>query len=178
MDSVVGLAVALGVILVFVCTVLLAKSAHQIQPYEQGVVSLLGSYRRTINPGFHMMGPFNVVIRVDLRPRSVILPPFPAPTVSGQPATVGAQVDYKVVNAARATFLSVDVGTSVQRSVKETVGNEVAHHTLETLLPNGWSIAQRSRERLVQLSGPMGIEILRLSITIQGVTGQLEFFAN
>jgi regulator of protease activity HflC (stomatin/prohibitin superfamily) len=178
MDSSAGsVFVAVAIIAVFAYLIVFAKGCHVIRPYQQGVVTMLGSYRQTINPGFRIVSPLATVVVVDLRPRSAVLVPFPTPTVSGQPVNVGAHVEFKVVDAARSVFQSADLTATLQRALKESLANEVAPTTLETILPSGWSIAQRTRERLVSLAAPLGVEIQRVSITVDASAGRLEFFA-
>ncbi|EQD28316.1 Band 7 protein, partial [mine drainage metagenome] len=55
------------VIALFVLLVLLARMIYTIQPYQQGIVTLLGSYKRIINPGFNIISPLATVLKIDLR---------------------------------------------------------------------------------------------------------------
>ncbi|MGI0154974.1 MAG: SPFH domain-containing protein, partial [Thermoplasmata archaeon] len=67
--------VIVGIVLAFiVILVILTRMIYTIQPYQQGIVTLLGSYKRMINPGFNLVSPLAQVLKIDLRTQVLEVP--------------------------------------------------------------------------------------------------------
>jgi regulator of protease activity HflC (stomatin/prohibitin superfamily) len=179
MDGSAQAAAVFAVVLTFVivAVILLLRCVRTIRPYEQGVVTILGLYRRTLSPGFQLVGPLDVVVRVDLRPQTAMLPPYGSPSGDGTPITVSARADYRIVNAARSVFQTPSVGDALQRSMKEAVSDAVSRTSKETVGANGGSIAREARDRTATLSESFGVAVECVTVTIQGPGGPMEFFS-
>jgi regulator of protease activity HflC (stomatin/prohibitin superfamily) len=118
------LAIALGMSAV-VLLLILVRMIRIVRPYEQGVVVLLGSYKRLINPGFNLVSPLAQVLRVDLRSQRLSLARISIATPHG-PVVVSGSVRYRVRDAARFAFQVKDVpaelGDRTRAAVRETLG--------------------------------------------------------
>jgi regulator of protease activity HflC (stomatin/prohibitin superfamily) len=140
-------------------------------------VTVLGSYRQTLNPRLHFVSPLAVVVRVDLRPQSSVRPPFAAPAVDGTPIMVGARGEYRIVSAVKSVFGTPHVGEAVRRSLKEAVSDSVSRRSKEATLTDGWSIAQEVRDRVTDLTRPFGAGVDCVTVTVQSAVGPMEYFS-
>jgi len=105
---------------------LLVRGIHVIQPYQQGVVVLLGAYKRLLQPGFNWVTPVASVRRVDLRSqRLVVQAPWSAPL--GSTAQAGIVITYRIVDAPAALFqtqdLRGDLATRARKAAVELMGS-------------------------------------------------------
>src|SRR5579859_1109004 len=94
------LVIVLAVILLLIAT----RGIWTIQPYQQGIVTLLGSYKRMINPGFHWINPIARVLKIDLRTQVLEIPRQEVITKDNSPTNVDAIIYIKVVDAPKAIF--------------------------------------------------------------------------
>ncbi|MCI4340642.1 MAG: SPFH/Band 7/PHB domain protein, partial [Thermoplasmata archaeon] len=62
------------VIFVVAMVIILNRMLYQIAPYQQGIVIVLGSYRKLINPGFNVVTPLATVTKMDLRTQVLEVP--------------------------------------------------------------------------------------------------------
>ncbi|MGP8109776.1 MAG: SPFH domain-containing protein, partial [Thermoplasmata archaeon] len=86
-----------GFLAVIILFVLLSRMIYTIQPYQQGVVTLLGSYKRIVNPGFNIVSPLAVVLKIDLRTQVLEIPRQEVITKDNSPTNVDAIIYIKVV---------------------------------------------------------------------------------
>jgi regulator of protease activity HflC (stomatin/prohibitin superfamily) len=116
----VGLAVA-GIALVVVLLGLLTLSVTTIRPYEVGVETVFGQYRRQVHPGFHLGNPLAKIQRVDLREQLLDVPPVWVNGASGNPTSMGAVVRFHVADAAKAVFCAKDYVAQTRAVIQSSV---------------------------------------------------------
>jgi len=63
-----------GALLFLVFLVLLWRSLYNIAPFQQGVVTIVGSYKGILNPGFNVVSPIAHVVYVDWRSQHLAIP--------------------------------------------------------------------------------------------------------
>lgn len=100
--------IVVAVVTLAILLVVLLRAMHTIRPYEAGVLTIFGTYKRVLRPGLNLVSPLARVVRLDLRTRRVRLEPWSVPVVGGQVRLAGT-VSYHVVDAARATFQTTDL---------------------------------------------------------------------
>ena len=83
-------AVATIIVVLLIILIILSRSVYQIQPYQQGVRTLLGSYKDVRNPGLNFVSPLSTIIVPDpeVKGWSVCDVPF-AYAVDGEPLVTG-----------------------------------------------------------------------------------------
>ncbi|MCI4330630.1 MAG: SPFH domain-containing protein [Thermoplasmata archaeon] len=99
-----NLVAALLTIIALTLLLFVMKAVKTVPPFAVGVVTLLGSYRRTIPPGVTFVHPLAQGVTVELRPQEVSIPTPPIATRDGYPALVGAQLGLRVLDAAKSMF--------------------------------------------------------------------------
>ena len=176
MADVTGVVLALAVLLL-VLIVLLVASVRTIRPYEAGLVIIFGSFRRTLGPGFHFVPLLSTVRRVDLRPRSIPIPPQTLATREGALTEVAATVRVRVVDPARSVFASADWEAETVSEGRRAVAAIVSGRTREALLRDpgtaGEAVNDLLREPLARWG--IGPESVTLATRVPGATvGGLE----
>ena len=165
------------IVLVAGLVVLLARMFCTIQPYQVGLVVILGSFRATARPGFSIVSPLANVIRVDLRSRVETVAPFPAALSDGSPFTVSARVEYRVTDAPKATFSTTNLSLSVQEAIRRALGEAAAVTAPGQLPSRGWALGGDALARLQEPASRLGVTIGQFSVGLQGPTGLTEFTA-
>ncbi|MCI4369224.1 MAG: SPFH/Band 7/PHB domain protein, partial [Thermoplasmata archaeon] len=130
------------VVLFAILVVLVVKMAHTVRPYEQGVLTILGSYRRLLNPGLHFVTPLGRVQRVDLRTRIETLPAFAAPLPDGTRVSVGARVEVRIVDGRKSVFQVADLNEALRALLKDSLLRALAATPPTASGPDGWRIAE------------------------------------
>ena len=97
-------ATAIVIIGVVVLLVLLSRMTCAIQLYEIGLVSVFGSYRGILRPGFNLVSPVAFVKRVNLRTIPQEFSVDGAKTKDRAPIQVKGLYYYRIVDAVAATF--------------------------------------------------------------------------
>src|SRR5689334_10094943 len=85
-------ATAVGVtalVLLLTLVIVVARSMYRIRPYEVGVLTMFGSYKRLLHPGLNFASPLAGVTRVDLRSRQSPLGSWSVPVIRGQVRLTG-----------------------------------------------------------------------------------------
>lgn len=97
-------AVAVLMIGVLILFALVAHTTHSIQPYEVGLVTVFGSYRGTLRPGFNLVTPLAFVRKVDLRTKVGAFDEDGLRTKDHAVLHVTGAFYYKVIDALAATY--------------------------------------------------------------------------
>lgn len=100
-------AVAVAVLaLIIVCL----PAVRTVPPQQIYVVELLGRYRRTLEPGVHLLVPVieSVRAKVNMREQVASFPPQPAITSDNLVACMETVLYYRVEDPVRATYETAD----------------------------------------------------------------------
>jgi regulator of protease activity HflC (stomatin/prohibitin superfamily) len=166
-----------GIAFLLILLILFHRTVQTIRPYEQGVVTIFGSYRRLLNPGVNLVSPLAVVVRVDLRSRSETLVASNFLTRSSVPVTVGGRVDYHVTDPAKATFMAQDLAGSVRNLLRDSVALSLAPVAPESALASGWAITEAVRRAMEEPAGTLGVSVDRVALSVLSHSGPVEFVA-
>ena len=95
----------LALIVIIVFLVLLMTAVKIIQPYEQGLLIVLGTFKRRLNPGFNLVPPIiSNVVKIDLRTQTLDVPRQEVITKDNSPTNVDAVIYIKVVEPDKSFF--------------------------------------------------------------------------
>ena len=119
-----------------VLLVILTRMIYTIQPYQQGIVTRLGSYRRIINPGFNVVSPLSVVLKIDLRTQVLEVPRQEVITKDNSPTNVDAIIYIKVVDAPKAIFQVQDYHVATVALAQTTLRSIIGDMELDEVLYN------------------------------------------
>jgi len=152
--------VILGVVLAFVVIlVLLTRMIYTIQPYQQGIVTLLGSYKRMINPGFNLVSPLASVLKIDLRTQVLEVPRQEVITKDNSPTNVDAIIYIKVVDAPKAIFQVQNYQVATLALAQTTLRSIIGDMELDEILYNRERINARLRDILDEATDKWGVRV-------------------
>jgi regulator of protease activity HflC (stomatin/prohibitin superfamily) len=133
--------------------------------FERGVVLRLGVYNKTLEPGFHLILPFNLdqVIYDNIVPRTTNLGAQGLTTQDGKTITLSAIVTAQIRDIRKATLEVEHVDTALVDSCFATIGDLVVSHKWEDILKPEFSeaITKACRRQAFKY----GIEILRVQLS-------------
>ncbi|HEV8050292.1 MAG TPA: SPFH domain-containing protein [Thermoplasmata archaeon] len=151
-------------VVVFVLLILLLRSARSIQPYQQGVVTLFGSYKRLINPGLNFINPVAAVVRMDLRTQVLEVPRQEVITKDNSPTNVDAIIYIKVVDAPKAIFQVQDYHVATVALAQTTLRSIIGDMELDEVLYNRERINTRLRDILDEATDRWGVRVEAVEI--------------
>jgi regulator of protease activity HflC (stomatin/prohibitin superfamily) len=147
-----------------VILVLLTRMIYTIQPYQQGVVTLLGSYKRIVNPGFNLVSPLAVVLKIDLRTQVLEVPRQEVITKDNSPTNVDAIIYIKVVDAPKAIFQVQDYHVATVALAQTTLRSVIGDMELDEILYNRERINTRLRDILDEATDRWGVRVEAVEI--------------
>ncbi len=139
--------------------VVLTRMIYTIQPYQQGIVTLLGSYKRMINPGFNLVSPLSVVLKIDLRTQVLEVPRQEVITKDNSPTNVDAIIYIKVVDAPKAIFQVQDFRVATLALAQTTLRSIIGDMELDEVLYNRERINTRLRDILDEATDKWGVRV-------------------
>jgi regulator of protease activity HflC (stomatin/prohibitin superfamily) len=152
--------VIVGIVLAFVIIlVLLTRMIYTIQPYQQGIVTLLGSYKRMINPGFNLVSPLASVLKIDLRTQVLEVPRQEVITKDNSPTNVDAIIYIKVVDAPKAIFQVQNYQVATLALAQTTLRSIIGDMELDEILYNRERINARLRDILDEATDKWGVRV-------------------
>ena len=154
----------LVIIPVFIIIVILLRGIWTIQPYQQGLVTLLGSYKRMLNPGFNWINPIASVQKIDLRTQVLEIPRQEVITKDNSPTNVDAIIYIKVVDAPRAIFQVQDYHVATVALAQTTLRSIIGDMELDEILYNRERINTRLRDILDEATDRWGVRVEAVEI--------------
>ncbi len=152
------------VIALFALLVLLARMIYTIQPYQQGIVTLLGSYKRIINPGFNIVSPLATVLKIDLRTQVLEVPRQEVITKDNSPTNVDAIIYIKVVDSPKAIFQVQNYHLATVALAQTTLRSVIGDMELDEILYNRERINTRLRDILDEATDRWGVRVEAVEI--------------
>ena len=162
-DDLVGW-IALGFIIALIGIIIVIRAIWTIQPYQQGIVTVFGSYKGIINPGFNFINPLARVIKVDLRTQVLEIPRQEVITKDNSPTNVDAIIYIKVVDTPKAIFQVQDYHVATVALAQTTLRSIIGDMELDEILYNRERINTRLRDILDQATDRWGVRVEAVEI--------------
>ncbi|MHB1435041.1 MAG: SPFH domain-containing protein [Thermoplasmata archaeon] len=159
-----GVVAALVVLVLFVLIVVLIRMAYTIQPYQQGIVTILGSFKYVINPGFHWVSPIAHVTKLDLRTQVLEVPRQEVITKDNSPTNVDAIIYIKVVDSTNAIYKVQDYHVATVALAQTTLRSVIGDMELDEVLYNRERINTRLRDILDEATDRWGVRVEAVEI--------------
>ncbi|MGA8537390.1 MAG: SPFH domain-containing protein, partial [Thermoplasmata archaeon] len=148
-----------SVLIFIVFLVLLWRSIYTINPYQQGIVTRLGSYKGIINPGFNLVSPISKVVPIDLRTQVLEVPRQEVITKDNSPTNVDAIIYIKVVDPPKAIFQVQDYHIATVALAQTTLRSIIGDMELDEILYNRERINTRLRDILDEATDKWGVRV-------------------
>ncbi len=157
-------AILIIIVMFIVIGAFLGHVGYSIQPYEQALVTVLGSYGGYLNPGFNVVSPVARVTRVDLRTQVLEVPRQEVITKDNSPTNVDAIIYIKVVDTYSAVFRVQDYHLATVALAQTTLRSVIGDMELDEILYNRERINTRLRDILDEATDKWGVRVEAVEI--------------
>jgi len=152
-------------ILIFVLIVYVALAVKIIQQYQQGLVERFGRYRKTLDPGLHLIIPFIEKVRkIDMREQVVDVQPQEVITKDNVVVTVDAVVYYQATDPVKLTYNVVNFIIAATKLAQTNLRNVIGDMDLDEALTSRETINTELREILDEATDVWGTRVVRVEI--------------
>ncbi|MBU0672250.1 MAG: slipin family protein [Candidatus Margulisbacteria bacterium] len=145
--------------------VFLFLSIKQINQYERGLKFRFGKFVGIMNPGWQIIIPvIEGYARVDIRVKAVDVPDQEAMTRDNISVRINAVIYYKVASAEKAVLEVENFYYAMSQLAQTTMRNIVGEVSLDDLLTQRETLANKLQEIIDQASDPWGIKVVDVSL--------------
>lgn len=160
-------AIILGITFLVILAVIaiLVGALRIIQPYQQGLLIVLGSYKRVLNPGVNFVPPLvSRVIKVDLRTQVLDVPRQEVITKDNSPTNVDAIIFIKVIDPVKSFFEVTDYKIATIALAQTTLRSIIGDMELDEILYNRERINVQLRDTLDHATDAWGVKVEAVEI--------------
>lgn len=148
------------ILLLIAVVIILATSMKIIQPYQQGLLIVLGGFRRVLNPGVNFVPPMiSNVVRIDLRTHVLDVPRQEVITKDNSPTNVDAIIYIKVIDPKKSFFEVTDYRLATIALAQTTLRSIIGDMELDEILYNRDRINLRLRDVLDEATDKWGVRV-------------------
>jgi regulator of protease activity HflC (stomatin/prohibitin superfamily) len=150
----------LGILVLILVPIVLRSAIVVVDAYEKKTLTVLGEYRKLLEPGINVVPPFvSNTHSYDMRTQTLDVPRQEAITRDNSPVTADAVIYIRVMDAKRA-FLEVDnYKRAVSNLAQTTLRAVIGDMELDDTLNKRQEINARIREELDEPTDEWGIRI-------------------
>ena len=155
------------VVLAFIVLLVIyvALAIKIVQQYEQGLIERFGRYRKTVDPGFHMIVPFiERIVKVDMREQVVDVPPQEVITMDNVVVTVDAVVYYQATDPVKLKYNVSNFILAATKLAQTNLRNVVGDMDLDDALTSRETINTELRQILDEATDVWGTRVVRVEI--------------
>jgi regulator of protease activity HflC (stomatin/prohibitin superfamily) len=155
------------VVLAFIVLLVIyvALAIKIVQQYEQGLIERFGRYRKTVDPGFHMIVPFiERMVKVDMREQVVDVPPQEVITRDNVVVTVDAVVYYQATDPVKLKYNVSNFILAATKLAQTNLRNVIGDMDLDAALTSRETINTELRQILDEATDVWGTRVVRVEI--------------
>ncbi len=156
----------LWILIAMVVVAVLLRAVRVIRQQQVGVVERLGKFRRTLEPGPHLLVPVIDAVRytMDMREAVVPFPPQGVITEDNLMVNIDSVIYYQVVDPVRAAYEAQNYIQAIEQLTMTTLRNIIGGLDLEQTLTSREEINQKLRAVLDEATGKWGIKVNRVEL--------------
>jgi regulator of protease activity HflC (stomatin/prohibitin superfamily) len=141
-------------------------AVRTVPPQQMYVVELLGRYRRTLEPGIHLLVPYieSVRAKVNMGEQVASFPPQPAITSDDLVACIETVLYYRVEDPVRVTYETANAVQTMEMLTITTLRDLTGSMDLERARASRDELNLRLTEVLDRSTGAWGIKVMRAEI--------------
>ncbi|MDD4307699.1 MAG: SPFH domain-containing protein [Thermoplasmata archaeon] len=167
--------IGLVLLIIFAVILILMTSVRIIQPYEQGLLIVLGNFRRVMNPGFNMVPPLiSQVVKMDLRTQVMDVPRQEVITKDNSPTNVDAIIYIKVIDPKKAFFEVDNYRRATIYLGQTTLRSIIGNMELDEILYSREKINDSLRDILDKATDQWGVKVEAVEIREVDPTGPVK----
>ena len=154
------------ILIAVLVVIVIAKTARVVPQQNAFVVERLGKYKKTLEPGFHILLPFVDVIRYKhgLKERAVDIPEQICITRDNVQVGVDGVLYLKVMDPKRASYGVGEYLFAISQLAQTTLRSEIGKIDLDRTFEERTSINIQVVNEVDKASDPWGIKVLRYEI--------------
>jgi regulator of protease activity HflC (stomatin/prohibitin superfamily) len=157
--------IGITILVVVFVVVLLGSAIRIIQPWEQGLLIVLGRFKRTLHSGYNLVPPMiSNVIKVDLRTQVLDVPRQEVITKDNSPTNVDAIIYIKVIDPIKAIFEVTDYRLATIALAQTTLRSLIGDMELDEVLYNRERINVHLRDTLDEATDRWGVKVEAVEI--------------
>ncbi len=155
---------SMPVILIIVGIILLI-SIRQVNEYERGVKYTLGKFTKVVHPGWRIVIPvFQSMTKVDLRLRTVEVPPQESLTKDNISVGVTAVLFFRVSDAQKAVINIENFYYATSQLAQTTMRNVVGEVSLDDLLAQREQLSEKIMKIVAEFTMGWGIDVVNVEL--------------
>ncbi|HYP44316.1 MAG TPA: SPFH domain-containing protein [Propionibacteriaceae bacterium] len=145
---------------------LLSNSVRVVRQQRVAVVERLGKFKRTLEPGPHLLVPVLDQVRynIDMRENVVPFPPQGVITEDNLMVNIDSVIYFQVIDPVRAAYEAQDYIKAIEQLTMTTLRNIIGGLDLERALVSREEINQKLRIVLDEATGKWGIKVNRVEL--------------
>lgn len=149
-----------------VVVTILLRSVRVIRQQQVGVVERLGKFRRTLEPGPHLLVPVIDTVRytMDMREAVVPFPPQGVITEDNLMVSIDSVIYFQVTDPKAATYEIANYIQAIEQLTVTTLRNVIGGMDLEQILTSREDINSQLRGVLDEATGKWGIRVNRVEL--------------
>ncbi|GAA0345449.1 SPFH domain-containing protein [Micropruina glycogenica] len=153
-------------VIVIFAVALLTQALKVIRQQQVGIVERLGKFRRTLDPGPHLLVPLidNVRYTMDMREAVVPFPPQGVITEDNLMVSIDSVIYFQVVDPVRAAYEAQNYIQAIEQLTMTTLRNIIGGLDLEQTLTSREEINAKLRSVLDEATGKWGIKVNRVEL--------------
>ena len=154
------------ILIAVLVVIVIAKTARVVPQQNAFVVERLGKYKKTLEPGFHILLPFVDVIRYKhgLKERAVDIPEQICITRDNVQVGVDGVLYLKVMDPKRASYGVGEYLFAISQLAQTTLRSEIGKIDLDRTFEERTAINIQVGNEVDKASDPWGIKVLRYEI--------------
>ena len=155
-----------SILIAVVVVAILVRSVRVVRQQQVGVVERLGKFRRTLEPGPHLLVPVIDTVRytMDMREAVVPFPPQGVITEDNLMVSIDSVIYYQVIDPVRAAYEAQNYIQAIEQLTMTTLRNIIGGLDLEQTLTSREEINQKLRAVLDEATGKWGIKVNRVEL--------------
>ncbi len=165
----------IGVSVLLVPLILLARTLHVNSQWNQAVVLRLGKYDRTVGPGLYYTYPFieEAFVR-DMRTAPMDIREQATITKDNVPVRVDAVAFIKIIDIEKSIFNVSDLDEALKDFSQIALRNIVGEMDLDDVLSKREVIAERMRATVDEVADKWGVDIERIELQNIGIPEEMQ----
>jgi len=155
----------LGVVVFFVCFIILPSGLRVVKEYERGPVLRWGKFVHVKQPGVRWLWPFiDQMFRIDLRIVTMDIPKQEMMTKDNVPVTVDAVVYFRVVNPEDAVLKIENYPRATGLIAQTTLRGTVGQATLDEILAERDKVNMHLQSVIDEQTEPWGVKVTNVEV--------------
>jgi len=147
--------------------VVFSNGVKIIRPYEQGLLEVLGTYKRILYPGFNYVPPIvSRVNKVDLRIQTIPLEGKKVFTKDNTPVHIDMKIRVKVQDAKKAWY-DIDNYTIGTKSLAQEKLKTIVGKTESVALVSGWDQVNKKIRNVMEKDAELwGVKVVSVEMEL------------